>query len=342
MWGNLGHLAGDYLHAAISVVQRFAAMPIDIGVIVAIAIVLILIRIYIGGFFGWLIRYVAYVGLYWKLVHFQPFMSIFPHSDPIDLHTGLIPVSKKLIVAINNGQYAAYIIAVYLLVAFWVPVGIIGGLLRWRRRRARSGGYSPARGASAGGAGAAASGDGQPFDVVRREGESKQTMVIMMTDIKGYSARMEKDEAATFALLKEHNVIMRRAITTNRGKEIKTIGDAFMVVFQHPIDAVRCGMAMQKGLFDFNKPRAANDHLLVRIGIYQGEVIVTQKDVFGEGVNIAARMESITDPGGISISKDIYEAIKGKVEAGFQSVGIPKMKNIASPPEVFKIHLTHS
>ena len=167
-------------------------------------------------------------------------------------------------------------------------------------------------------------------------------MVIMMTDIKGYSARMEKDEAATFAILKEHNVIMRRAITTNRGREIKTIGDAFMVVFNSPIDAVRCGMAMQKDLFAFNKPRPANDQLLVRIGIHQGEVILTPKDVFGEGVNIAARMESITEPGGISISKDIYEAIKGKIEAGYQSIGIPKMKNIANPPEVYRIHLTFS
>ncbi len=101
-------------------------------------------------------------------------------------------------------------------------------------------------------------------------------------------------------------------------------------------------MAMQKDLFAFNKPRPANDQLLVRIGIHQGEVILTQKDVFGEGVNIAARMESITEPGGISISKDIYEAIKGKIEAGYQSIGIPKMKNIANPPEVYRIHLTFS
>ena len=83
------------------------------------------------------------------------------------------------------------------------------------------------------------------------------------------------------------------------------------------------------------------DQLLVRIGVHQGEVIVTQKDVFGEGVNIAARMESITEPGGMSISKGVYEAIKGKIEAGFQSVGTPPMKNIASPPEVFRVHLQH-
>jgi adenylate cyclase len=134
---------------------------------------------------------------------------------------------------------------------------------------------------------------------------------------------------------------MRKAITTNRGREIKTIGDAFMVVFQQPLDALRCAIAMQKGLYAFNKPRSVNDHLKVRIGLYQGEAVVTEKDVFGEAVNIAARMESITEPGGISCSADIYQAVKGKVEVGFQSVGIPKMKNIAHPPEVFRVHVAH-
>jgi class 3 adenylate cyclase len=339
MWGNLGHLAEQYLHAAIGMVVFFAS-PLHIAAAVVAFLVLVLLRIYVGGILGWLIRYVAYIGIYWKIVHYQPFKGLFPPSEAIDLHMGLVPVSAKLIRAINDGQYPAFIIAAYLLVALWIPATIIGWILR-RRRRSRRGMAGAAMGAAAGAAAGAAP-SGQPFNVQLRENEKKQTMVIMMTDIKGYSARMEKDEAATFALLKEHNIIMRRAIGQNRGREIKTIGDAFMVVFNSPIDAVRCGMAMQKDLHAFNKPRAANDHLLVRIGINQGEVIVTQKDVFGEGVNIAARMESITDPGGISISKDIYEAIKGKVEAGFQSVGIPKMKNIANPPEVFKMHLNLS
>ncbi len=342
MAGNLGHLpdlAEQYLHGAVGIVRFFGSSPVNIAAIVGAALVCILLRVYIGGFFGWLIRYVVYAGLYWKLVHFPPYMGLFPPSDPINLRTGLINVATKLILAINDGGYAGYIIAAYLLIAFFVPVTIIGWFFRRRRRRARGGGRSAVSSAAST---SSSAGAGEAFNVVRREGEKKQTMVIMMTDIKGYSAKMEQDEAATFALLKEHNVIMRKAIGQNRGREIKTIGDAFMVTFNAPIDGVRCGMAMQKELHAFNKARPANDQLLVRIGLYQGEVIVTQKDVFGEGVNIAARMESITDPGGISISKEIYEAVLGKVEAGFQSVGIPKMKNIASPPEVFKMHINHS
>ncbi len=344
--GNLPELATQYLHAAVGTVRYFATPPLGAGAIyiagaAGVLLFLILLRVYIGGILGFLLRYAAHLGIYWKIVHYQPFATLFPPSEALDPHMGLIPLSAKLILAINAGKYGGWIVAAYLVVALYVVSTFIGWIFR-RRRLARRGAGREERSMAGGEASDQAAGGGQAFDVVRREGEKKQTMVIMMTDIKGYSARMEKDEAATFELLKEHNVIMRRAITSNRGKEIKTIGDAFMVVFNHPIDAVRCGMAMQKGLYEFNKPRAANDHLLVRIGIHQGEVIVTGKDVFGEGVNIAARMESITDPGGISISKDIMEAIKGKVEAGFQSVGIPKMKNIANPPEVFKIHLSHS
>lgn len=320
---------------------RFFASPTYIGGAAAVLLFFMLLRVYFGGFLGWLLRYAGYGALFWGLISRQTYRNHFLPAPSFEYRLGLIPAARKMAEAVRSGQFAltAYIVAGVLIVGLWLVVAIVGGIWRARRRARRFSGYAAA---PATGSVEAASGGGQPFDVVRRENEKKQTMVIMMTDIKGYSARMEKDEAATFALLKEHNVIMRRAITTNRGREIKTIGDAFMVVFNSPIDALRCGMAMQKELHAFNKPRPANDHLLVRIGIHQGEVIVTQKDVFGEGVNIAARMESITEPGGISISKEIYEAIKGKVEAGFQSIGVPKMKNIANPPEVYRVHLTFS
>ena len=315
--------------------------PIVLGGAAGIILLFLLLRVYIGGFFGWLLRYVAYGGLFWGLITRPGFRAQFAPAPPFEFKIGLVPAAQKMAAGVQSGQYqlTLYIVAVILVTGLWLFVAIFGGIWRARRRRARSGGYAVAGAAAP--AEAAAAGGGQAFNVALRESEKKQTMVIMMTDIKGYSARMEKDETATFALLKEHNIIMRNAITTNRGREIKTIGDAFMVVFNSPIDGLRCGMAMQKGLHNFNKPRAANDHLLVRIGIHQGEVIMTPKDVFGEGVNIAARMESITDPGGISISKDVYEAVKGKIEAGYQSVGTPKMKNIANPPEVFKVHVQH-
>jgi len=276
------------------------------------ALVLILLRIFLGGLIGWAIRTAAYLGLFRLLSTYEDFVVLFPD-----------PVSARIVAAVA-------------VVALWLAVTVIGGGIRMLR------GGRPSGRALAAAAAATPSGDGQreAYDVKRPDKEQKQQICIMMTDIQGYSARMEKDEAATWELLKEHNIIMRKAITTNRGKEIKTIGDAFMVVFQNPLDAVKCGIAMQKGLREFNRPRPVSDQLRVRIGIHRGEVIVTGKDVFGEGVNIAARLESITDPGGISISADVYQHVKNKVEAGFQSIGTPKLKNIANPPEVFKLQLT--
>lgn len=275
----------------------------------AIVLVFLLLHIFLGGIGGRVIRLAVYAGLLYLIARNEQFRVLFP-DEPV-----------------------GYIVAAIIVIGVWLPLAILGGIIR----RIRGGG---GRHMAAVGAAAVAQPAGQAFDVKRPDNEKKQVMVIMMTDIVGYSARMEKDEAATYALLKEHNTIMRRAITTHRGREIKTIGDAFMVVFEKPIDALRCGIVMQTELSAFNRPRPVNDQLKVRIGIHQGEVIATAKDVFGEGVNIAARMESITDPGGISISAEIFDQVKNKVEAGFQSIGIPKMKNIAKPPEVFRVHLS--
>jgi class 3 adenylate cyclase len=341
----MASLALHYLGRAWETILFFAIpfQPTIVGGAAVVVVVFLLLRVYVGGFLGWLLRYVAYGGLFWVIISQPAYRTHFAPAPPFEFKIGLVPAAQKMAAEIQSGKYelTAYIVAVILVTGLWLAVTIIGGIWRMRRRRSMVVAFAGLP-STPSDAGAAGSTPGQPFNVTRREGEKKQTMVIMMTDIKGYSARMEKDEAATFALLKEHNVIMRRAITSNRGREIKTIGDAFMVVFNHPIDAVRCGMQMQRELHAFNKPRPANDHLEVRIGVHQGEVIVTQKDVFGEGVNIAARMESITEPGGMSISKDVYEAIKGKIEAGFQSIGIPKMKNIANPPEVYRVHIQHS
>lgn len=274
-----------------------------------VVLVFFILRVFLGGVVGWMIRTALYAGLFTFILTREEFRVLYPD----------IVVSS--------------IIAAIAVVALWLPVTILGGGVRLLR------GAGHRTAAFAGAAAPIGATPGQAFNVTRTDKDSKQVMVIMMTDIVGYSARMEKDEAAAYALLKEHNVIMRKAITTNRGKEIKTIGDAFMVVFDSSIDALRCGIAMQTGLRELNRARPAHDLLKIRIGIHRGEVIRTEKDVFGEGVNIAARMESVTEPGGISICADIYKDVKGKVEAGFQSIGQPKMKNIANPPEVFRVHL---
>lgn len=299
-----------YLMAAWQTVHYFYSLKLA-AMAAGVVLACLLLRVLLGGIGGKAVRLIVYGGLFYFVSSREEFRALF--AD----------------------QTSARIIAGVLVVGLWLPVTIVGGLVRLIFR-SREPEYLPPPPASGQGAGS-----GQPFNVSKQESEKKQIMVIMMTDIVGYSARMEKDEAATYTLLKEHNVIVRKAIAANKGKEIKTIGDAFMVVFNEPLDGLRCGIAIQKELAKFNKPRPGNDQLKIRIGIHRGEVIVTSKDVFGEGVNIAARMESITDPGGISISADVHDNVKNKVEAGFQSMGVVKMKNIANPPEVYRVHINY-
>jgi class 3 adenylate cyclase len=173
------------------------------------------------------------------------------------------------------------------------------------------------------------------------EGSSKdpkrQLTAIMFTDIVGYSKQMGADEAAMVKKLNIHNEIMRNQIVRNRGTVIKTIGDAFMVRFRSAENAVQCALDCQKGIGDYNKGKPANDQFHIRIGVHMGEVIHTGTDVFGEGVNIAARIEPQCDPDGVTVSDVVANAARNKVPAHFMSIGIRPMKNIAKPPELFKV-----
>jgi class 3 adenylate cyclase len=165
----------------------------------------------------------------------------------------------------------------------------------------------------------------------------RQNTAIMFTDIVGYSAQMGKNEAAMVAKLNIHNEIMRNQIVRNRGTVIKTIGDAFMVRFRSAESAVMCALDCQKAIGEYNKGKTPDDQFHIRIGCHMGEVIHTGTDVFGEGVNIAARIEPKCDPDGVTVSDVIANAARNKVPAHFSSIGRHPMKNITNPPELFKV-----
>lgn len=165
----------------------------------------------------------------------------------------------------------------------------------------------------------------------------RQKTAIMMTDIVGFSKAMGADEAGMYKKLQIHNDMVRNQIVKNRGTVIKTIGDAFMVKFRSAPNTVQCAMDIQKAIGDYNKSKTAEDQFHVRIGCHMGEVMVTGNDVFGDGVNIAARIEPKADADGIMVSEVIQQEAKNKVPAHFVSVGRLPMKNIAQPPELFKV-----
>lgn len=162
-------------------------------------------------------------------------------------------------------------------------------------------------------------------------------VAIMLTDMQGYSKAMGADESGAYARLVEHNRIMREAIAEHRGREIKTIGDAFLVIFRSARRALDCALAVQRAFADYNTGKPADERLLVRIGIHAGEVILADADVFGDDVNLVSRIEPLADAGGICVSESVLEALDKRLRPDVQQVEGATLKNIASPPKLFRI-----
>lgn len=170
----------------------------------------------------------------------------------------------------------------------------------------------------------------------------RRLAAIMFTDIAGYSALTQRDEALALELLAEHFQLLRPVIAQHQGREIKTIGDSFMVEFASPLEALRCALAMQGTLNTRNLVCPKDRQIQIRIGIHLGEVEERDDDLFGDGVNIAARIEPLAEPGGICVTRSVHDQAVGKIESEFESLGTPELKNIATPIEAFKVLLPWS
>ena len=158
---------------------------------------------------------------------------------------------------------------------------------------------------------------------------SRRLAAIMAADIAGFSAAMERDEEGTFAQVQElRQKIIEPKINEHAGRLVKTTGDGFLVEFASPIAAMRCALAIQAN--------AATASLKLRIGLNLGDVIVQENgDVYGDGVNVAARLEALADPGGVLISGKVHSEVEGKVDVAFEDRGEQQVKNIARPVRVY-------
>ncbi|MBZ6077543.1 SUMF1/EgtB/PvdO family nonheme iron enzyme [Microvirga puerhi] len=169
-------------------------------------------------------------------------------------------------------------------------------------------------------------------------GSPRRLAAILAADISGYSRLMGADEEGTLARLKRHRrELIEPTIQEHYGRLVKTTGDGFLAMFDSPLEAVRCAIVIQQSMAARNMSLPPEQWIRYRIGVNLGDVIVDPDDIYGEGVNIAARLENLADPGGVLISGGVYEQIKNKLVCGYQSLGDEKLKNITDPVRIYRV-----
>src|SRR5438309_2368881 len=169
--------------------------------------------------------------------------------------------------------------------------------------------------------------------------EVRKLAAIMFTDMVGYSALAQRDDKLALELLEEHRRLLREIFPRFHGTEIKTIGDAFLVEFDSALEAAQCGIEIQRSLAKRNTDVSADRRIQLKIGIHIGDVVHRDNDVYGDGVNIASRIEALAGAGGICVSMDVERQIRNALEARFEKLAPTELKNISVPMDLFRIVL---
>src|ERR1700740_2059852 len=169
-------------------------------------------------------------------------------------------------------------------------------------------------------------------------GSERRLAAVVAADMVGYSRLMEIDEAGTLARLKTHRIeLIDPAVAKNRGRIIKTPGDGMLVEFQSVVDAVACATEIQRRMMRRNADVPPARWIQFRIGINLGDVLVDDDDIFGDGVNIAARLETLAEPGGICVSAAVRDQVGGRLEIKFEDGGEQSVKNITRPVRLYRV-----
>src|SRR5437773_10100905 len=171
------------------------------------------------------------------------------------------------------------------------------------------------------------------------DAEQRKLAAIMFTDMVGYSALSQRDDKLALELLEEHRQLLRGIFPRFNGTEIKTIGDAFLIEFNSALEAAQCGIEIQRTLAKRNHDVSSERRIELKIGIHIGDVVHRGGDVYGDGVNIASRIEPLAGAGGICVSMDVERQIRNALEARFEKFGSADLKNIKLPMELFRIVL---
>jgi class 3 adenylate cyclase/pimeloyl-ACP methyl ester carboxylesterase len=167
----------------------------------------------------------------------------------------------------------------------------------------------------------------------------RRLAAILAADVAGYSRLMGMDEEGTLAQLKRHRqALVDPKIEEHRGRIVKTTGDGMLVEFASVVDAVRCAVEVQRGMSERNARVSVDKRIEFRVGINLGDIIIDNDDIFGDGVNIAARLEGIAEPGGICISRQAHDHLLEKLSFTCEKLGLRNLKNIAKPVEVYAVN----
>jgi len=168
----------------------------------------------------------------------------------------------------------------------------------------------------------------------------RRLKAVLAADVAGYSRLMGVDEEGTLAQLKAHRqALVDPKISEHRGRIVKTTGDGMLVEFASVVDALRCAVEFQRGMAERNAEVPQDKRIEFRVGIHQGDIIIDGGDIFGDGVNVAARLEGLAESGGICVSARVQEDARGKLDIGFEDAGEQQLKNIARSVRVYRVEI---
>src|SRR6516225_9075475 len=167
---------------------------------------------------------------------------------------------------------------------------------------------------------------------------TRRLAAILAADVAGYSRLMGLDEEGTHERLQAHfRELVEPKIKDHRGRTVKNTGDGLLAEFASVVDAVRCAVEVQRGMVDREPEVPEDQRIKFRIGINLGDVIAEDHDIFGDGVNVAARLEALAEPGGICVSRVVRDQVRDKLDFVFEDMGEQQVKNIARPVRVFAL-----
>src|SRR5215472_8498806 len=176
------------------------------------------------------------------------------------------------------------------------------------------------------------------MDTTRRNRAERRLAAILAADVAGYSRLIGVDEEGTLNRLRSIRAeVIDPAIAAHRGRLVKTTGDGLLAEFASVVDALRCAVEVQREIAGRDIDTPEDRRIEFRIGVHQGDIVVEDDDIFGDGVNVAARLEALAEPGGICVSARVQEDATGRLDLAFTDLGEQNLKNIARPIRVYRV-----